>query len=58
MGGPLQEGKIENGCVTCPWHGSTFKLADGTVVRGPATRPQPAYEARISEGQVQVRRAN
>lgn len=58
MGGPLDEGKIENGCVTCPWHGSTFKLADGTVVRGPATRPQPAYEARINDGQVQVRRAS
>lgn len=57
MGGPLEEGKIENGCVRCPWHGSTFKLTDGTVVRGPATRPQPAYEARTSEGQIQIRRA-
>ena len=28
-----------------PWHGSTFRLADGDVVRGPATIPQPCYEA-------------
>ena len=42
MGGPLEKGKIENGCVICPWHGSTFRLADGTIVRGPATRPQPS----------------
>lgn len=57
MGGPLEEGTIENGCVTCPWHGSTFKLADGSIVRGPATRPQPSYEVRTSEGQIQIRRA-
>lgn len=57
MGGPLEEGKIEDGCVTCPWHGSTFRLADGSIVRGPATRPQPAYEVRTSEGQIQIRRA-
>jgi len=35
------EGKIEGECVTCPWHGSRFALADGEVRRGPATRPQP-----------------
>jgi nitrite reductase/ring-hydroxylating ferredoxin subunit/uncharacterized membrane protein len=57
MGGPLAEGKIEDGCVVCPWHGSTFRLGDGSIVRGPATRPQPAYEVRTSEGQLQVRRA-
>jgi nitrite reductase/ring-hydroxylating ferredoxin subunit len=57
MGGPLEKGKIENGCVICPWHGSTFRLADGTIVRGPATRPQPAYETRINEGRIEVRRA-
>ncbi|MFF2028748.1 Rieske 2Fe-2S domain-containing protein [Arthrobacter sp. NPDC058192] len=57
MGGPLEKGKIENGCVICPWHGSTFRLADGTIVRGPATRPQPAYETRINDGRIEVRRA-
>jgi nitrite reductase/ring-hydroxylating ferredoxin subunit/uncharacterized membrane protein len=28
-GGPLHEGHFEGGCVTCPWHGSTFRLEDG-----------------------------
>jgi nitrite reductase/ring-hydroxylating ferredoxin subunit/uncharacterized membrane protein len=37
-GGPLAEGRFEDGCVQCPWHGSTFRLADGKVVRGPAGR--------------------
>lgn len=55
LGGPLQEGTIEHGCVTCPWHGSTFRLGDGSVVRGPASMPQPAYEARTLAGRIQVR---
>ena len=56
MGGPLEEGEIANGCVTCPWHGSTFRLEDGSIVRGPASQPQPAYETRINDGQIEVRR--
>jgi nitrite reductase/ring-hydroxylating ferredoxin subunit len=55
-GGPLHEGEVDgNLCVTCPWHGSSFRLADGSVVRGPATAPQPAFDARVSEGHVEVR---
>ena len=26
MSGPLSEGAIADGCVTCPWHGSEFRL--------------------------------
>ncbi|WP_138444367.1 Rieske 2Fe-2S domain-containing protein [Sinomonas susongensis] len=54
-GGPLNEGKIENGCVTCPWHGSQFRLSDGAAVRGPAAAPEPSYEARVQDGRVQLR---
>src|SRR5215217_7411421 len=25
-GGPLDQGTLEDGCVTCPWHGSVFRL--------------------------------
>lgn len=54
-GGPLHEGEIKDGTVTCPWHGSCFSLQDGAVVRGPASFPEPAYETRVVEGKVQVR---
>ena len=57
MGGPLDEGTVEDGCVTCPWHGSVFRLDDGTIVRGPASTPQPAYEARVTDGRIEVRAA-
>jgi nitrite reductase/ring-hydroxylating ferredoxin subunit len=55
-GGPLEEGEVDGGlCVTCPWHGSRFRLADGAVVRGPATSPQPSFEVRTTEGNIEVR---
>jgi nitrite reductase/ring-hydroxylating ferredoxin subunit/uncharacterized membrane protein len=55
--GPLAEGHFADGCVTCPWHGSTFRLADGKVVRGPAAFPQPVYETRVADGKIEVRTA-
>ncbi|HEY5225076.1 MAG TPA: Rieske 2Fe-2S domain-containing protein [Microbacteriaceae bacterium] len=57
MGGPLDEGTVTDGCVTCPWHGSVFRLEDGGIVRGPATSPQPRYDARVRDGQIEVRAA-
>jgi nitrite reductase/ring-hydroxylating ferredoxin subunit len=41
--------------VTCPAHGSMFSLSDGRVMRGPAMRPEAAYEARVRGEVVQVR---
>jgi nitrite reductase/ring-hydroxylating ferredoxin subunit len=41
--------------VQCPWHASRFRLSDGHVMRGPATRPQPSYELREEAGRVQIR---
>ncbi|GAC1316673.1 MAG: hypothetical protein NVSMB25_02830 [Thermoleophilaceae bacterium] len=54
-GGPLDEGEISNGCVTCPLHATVFKLADGSVVHGPAAYPQPAYSVRVRDGRIEVR---
>ena len=55
MGGPLEEGTISDGCVICPWHGSTFRFADGSIVRGPASTPEPCYQTRIQDGRIEVR---
>lgn len=30
QGGPLAEGTVKDGCVTCPWHGWQYDLATGT----------------------------
>ncbi len=54
-GGPLSLGRIDNGVIKCPWHGSCFRLRDGAVVKGPASHPQPTLDARIRDGWVEVR---
>jgi nitrite reductase/ring-hydroxylating ferredoxin subunit len=50
MSGPLSDGDLDDGCVTCPWHHSVFRLSDGSVVHGPATAPQPAFETDVRDG--------
>lgn len=54
-GGPLHKGTVGDGRATCPWHLSTFSLEDGSVLRGPATAPQPAYDVRERDGRLEVR---
>lgn len=58
LGGPLHEGDVRDGCVTCPWHASTFCIVDGAVMRGPATATQPAYEIRTAGNRTEARRAS
>jgi nitrite reductase/ring-hydroxylating ferredoxin subunit len=55
MGGALQEGTISDGCVTCPSPGTTFRFADGGIVRRPASTPEPSYQTRIQNGRIEVR---
>jgi nitrite reductase/ring-hydroxylating ferredoxin subunit len=54
LSGPLSDGDYTDGCLTCPWHGSVFRVTDGSVARGPATAPQPAFQVRVTDGIVQV----
>jgi nitrite reductase/ring-hydroxylating ferredoxin subunit len=58
LAAPLSEGTFTaedgQGCVVCPWHNSTFRLADGAVVHGPATAPMPRFETRVVNGNLEV----
>lgn len=55
LGGPLDEGRVEGHCLTCPWHGSQFDLDTGEPVRGPTVYAQPVLEVRVRDGQIEVR---
>jgi len=37
-GGPLGQGQLEGGVVTCPWHGWQFEVATGKAVQNPNAR--------------------
>ena len=45
--GPLSEGRIIDGCITCPWHGYQYRPEDG--------RSPPPYDDRIATYHLQIR---
>jgi nitrite reductase/ring-hydroxylating ferredoxin subunit len=55
LGGPLAEGELRGETIQCPWHASRFCVRDGSVEDGPATHPQPVFEARVRNGRIEVR---
>lgn len=54
QGGPLGEGAIVDGCVTCPWHGHQFDPASGCAP-SPYTDRVPTHAMRVEAGRVEVR---
>ena len=52
----LSEGTVEEDEVVCACHGSRFSLRNGAVRHGPATAAQPAFQVRLQDGRVDVRR--
>jgi nitrite reductase/ring-hydroxylating ferredoxin subunit/uncharacterized membrane protein len=56
LGGPLDEGTCEDGVVACPWHGSRFRMSDGSVVNGPAVYAEPTFAVRVRDGKIELRR--
>ncbi|QNP62591.1 Rieske (2Fe-2S) protein [Streptomyces genisteinicus] len=40
--------EVADGLIVCPCHGSRFRVTDGSVERGPATRPLPPEQITVS----------
>ncbi len=60
LGGPLHQGELltlaGHRCISCPWHGSTYRIGDGAVIHGPATARQPTFDTQVlAGGMIQVR---
>jgi methionine sulfoxide reductase heme-binding subunit len=51
--GPLGEGRIVDGCVTCPWHGYQYDPKTGASPP-PFTDKVPTYRTRVCNGRVLV----
>ncbi len=50
--GPLADGAVEDGSVTCPYHSTRFDLATGNPLCGPATRPIPTFDVKLEDGAI------
>ncbi len=53
-GGPLSDGVLSCGVVTCPWHGSQFDVRGGSVKSGPAERPINTFRLEEAGGEVRL----
>jgi sulfoxide reductase heme-binding subunit YedZ len=52
--GPLGEGEIIDGCITCPWHGFQYDPETGASPP-PFTEKVPTFDVKIDDGWVHVR---
>ena len=51
--GPLAEGRVIDGCITCPWHGYQYRFEDGCAPP-PFTETLATFQLRIVDGRVWV----
>lgn len=53
QGGPIGEGRIVEGCITCPWHGWNYRPSDGCSPP-PFQEVLSTYAVRIKDGRVWI----
>ncbi|MBN1682711.1 Rieske 2Fe-2S domain-containing protein [Candidatus Bathyarchaeota archaeon] len=60
--GDLSKGKVENGIITCPNHGSKFDLTNGKSISGPKiaflkfnTKDLTTYEVKIEDEEIYIK---
>jgi 3-phenylpropionate/trans-cinnamate dioxygenase ferredoxin component len=51
---PLSQGEIEDGTVTCAWHGASFEMKSGRATRLPAVKPVRTYEVRVEDDEILI----
>lgn len=54
-GANLCDGYFSGRTIECPFHQGLFDVATGAAIGAPAVRPIKVFEARVVDGQVQIR---
>ena len=53
---PLSRGRLHGHIVECPLHFATFDVRSGRLVDGPISADVAAYDVRVADGMVLVKR--
>ena len=53
-GAPLSEGEVQDGKVTCPWHGADFDLKTGEALTPPAFEGVHTYKVVVDGDDIKV----
>ena len=53
-GGPLGEGIVEEGRITCPWHNYSFDLRTGVAEGEPGLKAE-VFEATVENGELRAK---
>jgi nitrite reductase/ring-hydroxylating ferredoxin subunit len=56
QGGPLSDGTLEGYEVECPLHGAKFDIRTGEVTNPPASTPEPAYEVKVEDNNILIKK--
>lgn len=55
MGCSLSKGILEGGNVVCLCHGSTYSVETGSVISGPAQKPEPTFEIKLADNHLLIK---
>lgn len=53
-GGPLGEGRLDNGHIICPRHGARFDVRTGAALTLPAFEPVQTYQVKVENGDLLI----
>lgn len=54
MGCVLSRGVLSGEIVECPCHGSRFDVKTGSILKGPAKKPEPVFQVKVEGDEILV----